>query len=739
MQLLNFFAQDVNGNIVPGAACTIFLAGTSTLATGLLDAGGNPLSNPFTASAIGQVQFSAPQGFYDVQMASGLLSYKIQVQSIDATAVAANAIAAAESSSAASESSTSAALSAAAAAASAASTAGQISTRQPIKVSKAADLRTLSSAAVGSVDSLGFYAAGDGGAASYLYDPTDTTSADNGSTVFVAGDGARRKLIMNDFNVRKFGAKGDGVNDDTVFIQNAITAAMLKAGMPYLPGGTYRTTAPLVIDYTGAFYATSSYARKIHITGDGAVTTEIKPDPGAYAAFSFLGNSTNNTAYLALKGIRLTGPNRLAGSVGMSIVRAAFVELDDAIVENFAAGLNGVDLEQVGFYNAIFRFNEKAIIGVTGTMTSPNSWSFYNCAVSNNTKSGVTIQNANALNWNGGSLQYNGYIGGGSDNYGISLPDAGNGYGTIGFTNMIFEGNGGLGDFVSVQTSGQCSVSFDNVCFIRTASFFSATVIGAANNGSGAIRLTLNSTAAINGLPKVFVWGVGGTTEANNPVPWSFTVIDSTHIDLTGSTFTNAYTSGGKVTVVGFGDNNIIADGTAPNCTYAITNSTFKTEISYSPSATRPSIALPNSNSKIYDDGSNYFQSSIEKLVYAQTQTIGDDGSVWAQYTPTVTAAGGTFTATAVGKVKKVGKIIHFQAVVTTTSYSATPTAPLTITLPFVCASSASVAAFNTTSVLSATGFIAAGVSNVRIWSNGVFPIIANGQTLVVSGEYETI
>lgn len=244
MQLLNFFAQDVNGNIVPGAACTIFLAGTTTLATGLQDVDGNPLGNPFTASAIGQVQFSDPQGFYDVQMVSGLLSYKIQVQSIDAAAVATNATAAATSSASASASSTNAASSAAAAAASAAATAGLIGTRQPIKVSKAADLRTLSSAAVGSVDSLGFYAAGDGGAASYLYDPADTTSADNGSTVFVAGDGARRKLIMNDFNVRKFGAKGDGVNDDTLAFQSALDVG--SRVHLYIPPGIYRLTSPVV-------------------------------------------------------------------------------------------------------------------------------------------------------------------------------------------------------------------------------------------------------------------------------------------------------------------------------------------------------------------------------------------------------------------------------------------------------------------------------------------------------------
>lgn len=75
------------------------------------------------------------------------------------------------------------------------------------------------------------------------------------------------------------------------------------------------------------------------------------------------------------------------------------------------------------------------------------------------------------------------------------------------------------------------------------------SVTGAANNGSGAIRLTLSalSTPQFNivGQNFIVVYGVGGTTEANGT--WKFTVIDPTHIDLIGSTFTNAYTSGGAI------------------------------------------------------------------------------------------------------------------------------------------------------------------------------------------------
>lgn len=59
------------------------------------------------------------------------------------------------------------------------------------------------------------------------------------------------------------------------------------------------------------------------------------------------------------------------------------------------------------------------------------------------------------------------------------------------------------------------------------------------------IRLTVSSTTGMTTGDVRTVFGVGGTTEANGT--WTITVIDGTHIDLQGTTFTNVYTSGGSV------------------------------------------------------------------------------------------------------------------------------------------------------------------------------------------------
>lgn len=71
------------------------------------------------------------------------------------------------------------------------------------------------------------------------------------------------------------------------------------------------------------------------------------------------------------------------------------------------------------------------------------------------------------------------------------------------------------------------------------------TITGAANNGSGKVRLTVGSTSGWTTGDTKTISGVGGTTEANGT--WQITVVDGTHIDLATVNYSNAYTSGGVV------------------------------------------------------------------------------------------------------------------------------------------------------------------------------------------------
>lgn len=73
---------------------------------------------------------------------------------------------------------------------------------------------------------------------------TDTTTADNGGTVIVSANGKRwKRLFDGPVNVKWFGAKGDGVNNDTVLCQAAIDYSVSIGADLYTPSGVYMISA----------------------------------------------------------------------------------------------------------------------------------------------------------------------------------------------------------------------------------------------------------------------------------------------------------------------------------------------------------------------------------------------------------------------------------------------------------------------------------------------------------------
>ena len=75
------------------------------------------------------------------------------------------------------------------------------------------------------------------------------------------------------------------------------------------------------------------------------------------------------------------------------------------------------------------------------------------------------------------------------------------------------------------------------------------TVSGAADNGAGLVRLTTGSIGANYKTGHIVtVAGITGTVASAANGTWAITVVDDTHIDLRGTTFSGTWTSGGTVT-----------------------------------------------------------------------------------------------------------------------------------------------------------------------------------------------
>jgi len=84
-----------------------------------------------------------------------------------------------------------------------------------------------------------------------------------------------------------------------------------------------------------------------------------------------------------------------------------------------------------------------------------------------------------------------------------------------------------------------------NGCSDDVTTPLTRSITGCASGSGGVIRVTTSGSHDYGPCDHVTVSGVTGTTEANGN--WEITIVDSTHFELDGSTFANAYASGGSV------------------------------------------------------------------------------------------------------------------------------------------------------------------------------------------------
>lgn len=156
----------------------------------------------------------------------------------------------------------------------------------------------------------GYYAQGDGGGGAYYLDSADVVSADNGGSIIVAADGGRWKLNHTGvLNVRQFGAKGDGVADDTDPVQATLDAVKaLDGGTVLVPAGTYLFLSvqeigmtPRAIQDPNLFLSDCSNVRIVGI-GEAIFTTGL-PATRTEILFCY------KVHYLEITGIDFKGNN----------------------------------------------------------------------------------------------------------------------------------------------------------------------------------------------------------------------------------------------------------------------------------------------------------------------------------------------------------------------------------------------------------------------------------------------
>lgn len=131
---------------------------------------------------------------------------------------------------------------------------------------------------------------------------TDRASQTNASEQYVA-DSMNTRVAKNTiyFNVKDFGALGDGVNDDTVACQNALDAAKANGG-------------GVVLFPAGLYFINPIYVGKgVSVQGSGAECTTIKRRPASLTnddsvgPINFWGTSSNRLTNFFVRDITADG------------------------------------------------------------------------------------------------------------------------------------------------------------------------------------------------------------------------------------------------------------------------------------------------------------------------------------------------------------------------------------------------------------------------------------------------
>src|ERR1700761_640533 len=109
------------------------------------------------------------------------------------------------------------------------------------------NLRGTTPAAGDLAELTGYYVPGDGGGGEFYWDNASTL-ADNGGTIIKATPAVGRwiRVFQDPVDVRSFGAKGDGVTDDTADI-NAAIAAVTSGQIIFGPNGVYIISSTLTL------------------------------------------------------------------------------------------------------------------------------------------------------------------------------------------------------------------------------------------------------------------------------------------------------------------------------------------------------------------------------------------------------------------------------------------------------------------------------------------------------------
>lgn len=367
-----------------------------------------------------------------------------------------------------------------------------------------------------------------------------STLGDGGDAIYVKGTSSGPMAVQDasgqwwvlaqvgEWTPQAWGAAGNGSTDDTTAV-NAWLAALVTYGMSGYAKGVFSHTGLTLNTY-----------------GAGGNAVAIRGSHPSQTIFKTRGGTTN--PILTVIGT--------SGYGGQPQCVMSNLTLDG---NNYNSG-HGIYCYSSGGYG-------QAFLGINVTILKPGTDGLYvgtNCGAGRLLFCTIAHPGRNAINFNSGDWQITNCQISGAEFAGLPVTNVINSPTTPGLCRVTVTGHGmttGQSCYItSVQGATEAIGSWtptiiDANTLDLPGSVYGAaysalgrcipiwTVAGAANNGSGLIRITTTQNHNLATGAQAFFQNVGGVPDANGG--WVVTVIDSTHLDLQGSTFYGAYTSGG--------------------------------------------------------------------------------------------------------------------------------------------------------------------------------------------------
>lgn len=279
----------------------------------------------------------------------------------------------------------------------------------------------------------------------------------SGTTYYVASN----ILSGSEISAKRFGVKADGITDDTIALQNAVTFCTKTGWKLILPIGTIVTTNQIIGNIRSSVITPS---RRFQMIGAGVNLTIISSQ-GSLGGFKFHSN-IDDAVFLKLSDFSVKRPNETNSSGGIGIHVEKLMEIDIRNIETFKfnTGMLVTDTCSSYFENiktawgdiGFKSFMSPVIQGnpqISG-FTNPNLLTFNNCHFNSNQNSGAILLNVHNVKFDGC-----GFEGGRtplqSQENGLEVSFNGsNGRAGLNIINSYFEGQRGCDVYYTITAGG---------------------------------------------------------------------------------------------------------------------------------------------------------------------------------------------------------------------------------------------------------------------------------------------